>query len=215
MSAFKNSGGSNVLNEVKKYIVVSQINRIFGQSTNTALNTIRNEMEKWKKGCKFMLSSLQNLSFGDRNLKYDAQSIENWLDTYEKGSYTFMLLSMLYPNIKYGQVNLHQDHMHPFSFFDSDERLKELDLPKDFKAKDGYIGILKHLRNTLPNLQLLEGLENEGKGSMPLDEWLLDQKNMDNVKYLPKMKNYKFKSFLSFYEKRKKMMLKDLEDKLL
>ena len=49
-------------------------------------------------------------------------------DTYEIGAYTFMLLSLLYPNLKYSQKGFHQDHMHPYAGFE-ESKIASLKLP--------------------------------------------------------------------------------------
>ena len=54
----------------------------------------------------------------DRTLRYTADEIDAMFDTYEIGACTFMILSLLYPNLKYSQKGFHQDHMHPYAGFD-------------------------------------------------------------------------------------------------
>ena len=197
--------------EVRKYLVAAQIRHIFGQSTNTTLEKIRTKMSS-TIGNKFKLADLYSLSFGDRDLVFDESDIEDWIDTFEKNEYTFMLLSLLYPNLKYGQNGFHQDHMHPYSAFES---LSGLQTPAGAeamspeKAKEW-----KRLRNTLPNLQLLEGRENKSKNDVSLDEWLNDAGNRENAKYLPDV-DYSLANFDEFYKERKDLMLNELKRILL
>lgn len=50
------------------------------------------------------MKNLNGIRFtGDRTLRYTADEIDAMFDTYEIGAYTFMLLSLLYPNLKYSQ----------------------------------------------------------------------------------------------------------------
>jgi hypothetical protein len=60
---------------------------------------------------------------GNKTLKITEEDIEDVLE-YRKGSYSFMALSLLYPNLKLGQVKFHQDHIHPASLF-TDTKLRE------------------------------------------------------------------------------------------
>ena len=201
--------------ELRKYMVIAQLRHIFGQSTNAALTTIRNELKNHTD--KFRLAHLQGLTFaGDRSLAFDASDIENWFDTYEKSAYTFMLLSLLYPNLKYGQNGFHQDHMHPYSGFEKDADLTALTLPAGRGCMDeSKIKAWRHQRNTLANLQLLEGRENESKNADPLADWLRIPANRANVKYLPEGIDYSLANFDEFLEKRKSLMLDELKRILL
>lgn len=210
--ALKNDDNLDVRFELRKYLVVSQIKHIFGQSTSSTLGTIRTELKKHTD--KFKLSYLQSLSFaGERTLLYSADDIEGWFDEYEKNAYTFMLLSLLYPNFKYGQKGFHQDHMHPYSSFESG--LETLTLPNNEAIDSDRILLWKHQRNTLANLQLLEGRENESKNDTPLIDWLKVPANLENVKYLPSGIDYSLANFDQFLEKRKALMLAELKRILL
>ena len=201
--------------EIRKYMVISQIRYIFGQSTSATLSSIRTELKKHND--KFRLAHLQDLTFtGDRNLKYDESDIESWFDAYEKNAYTFMLLSLLYPNLKFSQNGFHQDHMHPFSGFEKDAELAALNLPADKDPMDKEkMQTWKHQRNTLANLQLLEGRENESKNDIPLISWLNVPANRANVKYLPSGIDYSLANFDEFIEKRKELMFMELKRILL
>ena len=211
--ALKNDEKNNVQLELRKYLVISQIKHIYGQSTNSTLITIRTELKKHSE--KFKLSFLQNLSFiGKKDLKYTAEDIEGWFDEYEKNAYTFMLLSLLYPDFKYGQKGFHQDHMHPYSSFEND--LSSLVLPDGRKMDSEKETLWKRQRNTLANLQLLEGRENEHKNATPLIEWLKIPANKEAAKpYLPNDIDYGLANFDQFIEKRKELMFVKLKEILL
>ena len=70
-------------------------------------------------------------------------------------------------------------------------------------------------RNTLANLQLLEGRENGSKNATPLVEWLEKIENSENVKYLPKEISYDFSNFEEFMKKRQELMSNELKRILL
>ncbi len=201
--------------EIRKYLVVAQINHIFGQSTNSTLTAIRKELKTHRD--KFKVSYLQGLTFGgDKNLKCNNVDISNWFDSFEKNAYTFMLLTLLYPNLKYGQNTFHQDHMHPYSSFEDDTVLRNLQLPQNSGVMDeDKIQTWKHQRNTLANLQMLEEIDNESKNDEPLIDWLKRPENTQNVKYLPQNIDYSLSNFDEFLEKRKVLMIDALEKILL
>lgn len=207
--AFRNGSKSNsdssafdVKMEIRKYLVVSQLRQIFGKSTGRTLILIREELQK--RDGKFRLSDLQDLKFpGEKKLSCESEDIESWMD-YEKGAYTFMLLSLLYPNLKFSQNEFHQDHMHPYSAFNE----KELERAGLDAAK---IELWQHLRNTVPNLQLLEGRDNCSKRQESLAEWLRKPENRENVKYLPPNIDYSLANFEEYIEKRKALMMDELK----
>ena len=80
---------------------------------------------------------------------------------------------------------------------------------------ENKLNLWLHQRNTLANLQLLEGRENESKNDEPLIDWLKAEANKDNVKYLPKGIDYSLVNFDEFLEKRKELMLEKLKEILL
>lgn len=200
-------------NELRKYIVVAQLKQIFGASNNSALQSIR-EVLKGIPGKPFVLSALQGIRFsGDRYLRYTQEEIDALFDR-EIGAYTFMVLSLLYPNLKYSQKGFHQDHMHPYTGFTAD-KLSKVVLPDGSSLDRDTIGEWQRRRNTLANLQLLEGRENEKKNKTPLVDWLKVSGNADNAKYLPEGISYELGNFEEFMAKRQELMSAELKRILL
>ena len=153
--------------ELRKYIVIAQLKQIFGTASNSALTSIRKELQAAPSD-SFSMANLENIKFtSDRYLRYTVDEIDAMFDTYEIGPYTFMILSLLYPHLKYSQKGFHQDHMHPYAGFE-ESKIKNLVLMNgnviDNKTKEEW----RRRRNTLANLQLLEGRENESKKATPL-----------------------------------------------
>ena len=205
---------ANSKSELRKYIVIAQVKQIFGAASNSALTSIR-EALKAAPADSFSMANLKNVRFtGDRNLRYTADEIDAMFDTYEIGAYTFMILSLLYPNLKYSQKGFHQDHMHPHSSFEED-KIKNLVMadgnPLDDSTKEEW----RRRRNTLANLQLLEGRENESKNATPLIDWLQVKENIENAKYLPADISYELSNFDEFMEQRQKLMSDALKGILL
>ena len=61
----------------------------------------------------------------------------------------------------------------------------------------------KKKRNLLPNLQFLEGSENESKNQTPLEKWVSPSRDF---LYHPKDVSLELKDFDTFFEARKTMM---------
>ena len=217
MVYYRYKGGnydSNSKAELRKYIVIAQVKQIFGTASNAALTSIR-EALKTASTNSFSMKNFNAVRFtGDRSLRYTAEEIDAMFDTYEIGAYTFMLLSLLYPNLKYSQKGFHQDHMHPHTGFE-ENKIKSLVLLDGTVIADDTKEDWRRRRNTLANLQLLEGRENEVKNATPLVEWLKVDENRENVKYLPAGISYELSNFEEFMEKRQELMSKALKDILL
>ena len=200
--------------ELRKYIVIAQVRQIFGTASNSALTNIR-EALKAAPADSFKMANLNRIRFtGERTLRYTADEIDALFDTYEIGAYTFMLLSLLYPNLKYSQKGFHQDHMHPYTGFEED-KINNLVLKDGSIIDDNRKEEWRRRRNTLANLQLLEGRENESKNAAPLVEWLKVTENSENVKYLPTGISYELSNFEEFMDERQKLMSEALKGILL
>ena len=191
--------------ELRKYIVISQVRQVFGAATNSALTSIR-EALKAAPTDSFKMGNLLKVRFtGERTLRYTSEEIDAMFDTYEIGAYTFMLLSLLYPNLKYSQKGFHQDHMHPYAGFE-ESKIANLKLPDGSIIDDVRKDEWRRRRNTLANLQLLEGRENERKNATPLVDWIDVTANRENAKYMPSDSSFELSHFEDFMDKRQKLM---------
>lgn len=217
MVYYRYKGGnydSNSKAELRKYIVIAQVKQIFGTASNAALTSIR-EALKTASTNSFSMKNFNGVRFtGDRSLRYTAEEIDALFDTYEIGAYTFMLLSLLYSNLKFSQKKFHQDHMHPHTGFE-EKKIKSLILSDGTVIGEDTKEDWRRRRNTLANLQLLEGRENEVKNATPLVEWLKVAENRENIKYLPAGISYELSNFEEFMEKRQELMSEALKNKLL
>ena len=191
--------------ELRKYIVISQVRQVFGAATNSALTSIR-EALKAAPTDSFKMGNLLKVRFtGERTLRYTSEEIDAMFDTYEIGAYTFMLLSLLYPNLKYSQKGFHQDHMHPYAGFE-ESKIANLKLPDGSIIDDVRKDEWRRRRNTLANLQLLEGRENERKNATPLVDWIEVTADSENAKYMPSDSSFELSHFEDFMDKRQKLM---------
>ena len=191
--------------EIKKYLIIAETKQIFGVASNQAISSVRNEMNKAiQKKEKFKMEILSELSLvGDRNFLINDDYLET-LFKYDKGPYTFMILTLLYPNIIVnGTYKFHQDHMHPFTGF-VDSKLKAINIDEN------TIHRWKKDRNKLANLQLLQSDENESKNRSPLIDWL--QTHQSEVKYLPENISYELKNFDEFFKERKNLLKNQLKE---
>lgn len=194
--------------ELRKYIIVAQLKQIFGAASNSVLMKIRDELKNIEND--FELKKLEHLKFvADRSLKVDEDDIIDWFDTLEKGPYTFMVLSLLYPELKLGQIKFHQDHMHPYSAFEN-TKIKDTIINGENVSDDKIIQ-LQSERNKLANLQLLKDDENENKKDVALSKWLKDSKNKGSAKFVPANISTELSDCENFWKERQKLMIKQLK----
>jgi len=211
--------------EIRKYLIHALLTKTYGGQGDRVLSGIRESLRKKEvdtyilKQADFSFSQLLDAKLpGKRSLKITDEAIEEILD-YKKGSYTFMVLSLSYPNLKFGQIKFHQDHIHPSSLF-TDAKLKKYGIHQE-KWEEW-----QDMKDRLPNLQLMEGRENESKNKTPFKEWLhgMDANGNPNVtdvdkfkkdNYIPDRTSLNFRDFEDFYEARKKILRNEIAKALL
>lgn len=205
--------------DIKKYLIHSLLNGIYGSTQEQVLSALRNafRIEKIKGGKKIYELSIKTFTFNDllliklparKTLYVRDVDIENFL-TYKISAASFIVLSLLYPNLRYNEVQFHQDHIHPHSRF-SKEIFKRMNIPEEqwetwFSCRD-----------LIPNLQLMEGRQNESKNSSEFNKWL-EQKSNDEQEqfcisnYIPRDTDYTFANFIDFFEMRKNILRDELK----
>jgi uncharacterized protein with ParB-like and HNH nuclease domain len=197
---------------IKIYLITSLLKQIYGGKGERVLDIIRSTMRKRKNGCydlkqqDFPLDTLIKTKLpADKSFSFTLDDVENLFE-YKKSPYTFMVLSLLYPQLKLGQVKFHQDHLHPSDSF-TNSKLKKEGIPED-KFK-----IWQLKKDTLANLQLLQGTENESKNKTPLKEWfdksVKDKPSYKQSNYIPDI-DLSLTEFETFLEMRKKLMTNEL-----
>jgi hypothetical protein len=211
--------------ELRRYLIHSLLSKTYGGHGDRVLSGFRESLRKEDadtyvlKQNNFSLDQLADAKLpGKRSLKITEEDIEQILE-YNKGSYTFMVLSLLYPNLKFGQVKFHQDHIHPTSLF-TEAKLKKHGIPQ--KRWEEW----QEKKDQLPNLQLMEGRENESKNKTPFKQWLhgtdangnsnvidIDKFKKDN--YLPDGISLEFRYFEGFFETRKNLLRKEIKKVLM
>lgn len=206
--------------EIKKYLIHALLNGIYGSSQDQLIAFLRNTFRTSIKDENFKnIYSLKNNTFSfEELLKQELPSrkslyisdneLDNFL-TYKKSQQSFFLLALLYPNLKYKEVQFHQDHIHPFSKFNQ-EVLNSMNIPND-EHNNWY-----DMRDMLPNLQLMEGRENESKNASEFQYWLsqkneYEQNQFKVSNYIPNDENLSFNNFIIFFEKRKKRLKEELK----
>jgi len=119
--------------------------------------------------------------------------------------YSFLILSLLYPNRDWKDTVFHEDHIFPKSSF----HLRKL---KNRGYSDDKIEFYLKNFNTILNLQLLTDSENLEKNSTPFDDWIKTRdKNFKTRHSIPEMESYNLDYFQDFIGQRKKKLTKVFE----
>ena len=152
---------------LRLYLIKSLLTGIYGGHGDQLLADIRKYLQgSLPNSPQFSIQDFeQNAKLpSGKSIVVDEESLEDMLRS-EKGPRTFMLLSLISPHLKFHQIQFHQDHIHPHSGF-SKTKLKSLKLDEERMVD------WQNKRDCLPNIQLLEGKENQSKNKKPFREWL-------------------------------------------
>lgn len=206
-------------NALKHYLIRALLNGIYNSSQDQLINTLRNAFRKeetTESGQTVYCRSFSELRFTDvlqirlpqqKSLALTEEELERFL-AHTKGPASFLVLTLLYPNLRYAEVMFHQDHIHPFSKF-TNENLKSMNISED-RFPEWYA-----CRDSVPNLQLLEGRRNESKNATPLSTWLNEMNDGEladftRSNYFPDGVGFDFVNFVEFTNGRKKILRNEL-----
>lgn len=199
---FVNSSDKNLMkikNDIQKWFILNTIRGVFGGSSDTTLKQCQEILEQ-NKTSDFPYSQLnEKLSV---NPVLNEVEINNYLQYTYGTKYSYLLLSLLYPDRDWLDKRYAEDHIYPQTEFTraklSKRRYSE---EKIQQYLDNY--------NTIVNLELLEENENKSKNATPFDEWISTRDNNFKKRHLiPEILKYDFDHFLDFIEERKKLLIK-------
>ena len=186
--------------EIQKWIIVSLLKNVFKSSTDAVLKSIQDIIKKDSKN--FQCSKiLQHLGY---SLSFTDFEIERYLSLEYKSKYSFLILSLLYPDRDWKDKTFHEDHIFPKSEF------KKNKLENRGYSEDKIDFYLKNY-NIIPNLQLLTDSENLEKNKQDFGVWLKERdSNFKNRHTIPIIDDYCFDNFETFIKQRKEMISKKL-----
>lgn len=188
---------------IMKWLAISLLKRAFGGQPDNVLRPIRQVISENNSVFPF-IQIAEKFKGGTNSISFSDDEIEALLD-YEWGQkYTFPTLSLLYPTLDY-RHKFHIDHIFPKSLF-AEKKLLKLGVPQD-RILDFIIR-----RDSLANLQLLEGLPNQEKTNKDFSEWLeetypniAERKEYFTKHYIPDV-SLGLNNFLEFFKAREKLL---------
>ncbi len=189
---------------IQKWLILSLLKKAFSGQPDNVLRPLREILSK--NSSDFPLQEIIGRFRGtNRSLIFDTDDIENLLYYGYGQAYTFSVLSFLYPAHDF-RNQFHVDHIFPKSIFTRSKLQKKgIDVDK----LDFYLSNY----NAIANLQLIEGVPNQEKGSTDFKEWVdktypnpSDKKNYMDKHYIPDV-DLDIKNFDKFIEERKKLLI--------
>ncbi|MGH9493970.1 MAG: GmrSD restriction endonuclease domain-containing protein [Candidatus Sulfotelmatobacter sp.] len=193
--------------KIRQLLLHSLLKRIFGGQPDNVLRPMREVLKGVKQ--TFPLEDIrEKLKRTPKSLTFTTDDIEALIHTkYGKG-YTFSTLALLYPALDF-RNSFHIDHIHPRSFF------TEAKLNKRGIVGEEQSFYLESV-DTLPNLQLLEGVPNQEKSDTDFEDWLNaayrskhSRQAFSERNYIPEV-SLEFKNFAQFFKKRRELIFDEL-----
>ncbi|MCL5670838.1 MAG: DUF1524 domain-containing protein [Acidobacteria bacterium] len=185
--------------EIKKWLTLTLLKNAFGGSSDTTLRNLREVLLKASTYKEFPGSDL-NASLGIEPALSDNE-IENHLKRQYRGKYTYLILSLLYPDRDWKDTVFHQDHIFPASEFSTRPLRKR-------GYNDEKIQRYQSVFNTVLNLELLTDTENLSKNCTPFKDWIASRDDGFKSRHLiPQMKSYDLDAFEQFIEARKQLVI--------
>lgn len=154
--------------QIRIWLLKSQLARIFGGQTDRVLTIIRGAIkDSLEKGnLDFPADSIEKDLQVVRPFSFSTEYIQSLVANTRYGQAdTFSILGLLFPYLKFSQQQYSIDHLHPQAQFDR-KSLEKLGLDK------ATVDFMLNNQDGLANLQLLPGSINSSKNKRPLSEWL-------------------------------------------
>ena len=202
---------------------ISRVCRTYGAGSFYVVTPLKTQKElvermvsHWMKGFGAEYNPTRKDALQQTKVIKSLDEVINRIMLYKKGRQAFITLSILYPNLRYNEIEFDQDHIHP-SFSFSDIKLKDINLNSSDMIR------WQEMKDQLPNLQMMEGRKNRQKNKTPFNDWLNEMFNDENnIKtskevylndnYIPKGISYNIKNFEIFFDKRRSILIKRLKE---
>lgn len=189
---------------IRKWFIFSTLKNAFGGSSDTTLSRLRELLKNVGPHAPFPADALYASLEIEPRLN-DAE-IERILDYAYQGRYTNLVLSLLYPDRDWKNAVFHEDHIFPQLEF----KMRSL---KQRGYDDSKIQTYMNTYNLLSNLQLLTDSQNLSKNATSFEKWIAEQdSSFRELHLIPEMTSYSFDRFDEFYEKRKGIITKALQE---
>lgn len=189
---------------IQKWLILALLKSAFSGSTDTVLKNLQDVISEQNDFSVFPFDALNKKlniepSFNDTE-------IDNLLATAYSTKYSYLILSLLYPDRDWKGKKFQEDHIFPKSEF-AITKLKH----RGYDA--GKIAEYQKYYNCILNLELLTDSENKQKSAESFDIWFASRDNNFKDRHvIPTINNYTFDNFIEFIEERKKLLINQLKN---
>jgi hypothetical protein len=194
---------------MRRWLRVALLKRTFSGQPDNVLRPVRRIIEE--SHTAFPIETIYDeLRPTSKSMDFAEAEIDGLLSYRYGQKYTFTVLALLYPWLKYDQ-KFHIDHIFPRAMF------KRRELERRGIPEDRWHLWLDH-RDDLGNLQLLQGIENQIKSDQEFEAWLQGQCETPNSLYAYRQQHMipdvdlSFEKFPEFLEVREGILRKKLAD---
>ena len=199
--------------KISKWLTMSLLKGIFSGHSDSTLARMR-KVIKDTPGSGFPIQELFDAFSKDlnRNYSFDDENIHNLLSSQYKSDTAEFVLMLLYPDevVKHGKA-IAEDHMHPKTVFEDEEKRKEYNIPDDGDQFPNAYFSDKRFYNSVLNLQLLGDAENQSKSDMPLAEWAEEKGKTNADLFIEEETSLELLKFGEFIRSRDRQLTKELK----
>jgi len=204
-----NFGTAHLYDEDRKlmrhWLRVALLKRTFSGTPDNVLRQIRRAMQGADGAEGFPADAIyQELAPTSRSMNFDQDELEGLFSYGYEQRYTYTVLAMLYPWLKFDQ-QFHMDHIFPRAMFTKRE-LRQRGVP------EGKWQLWLDQVNNLANLQLLQGPVNQSKSDQEFESWVKGECpapaelcTYKQLHLIPDI-DLSFENFPQFVEERTKLM---------
>ena len=188
--------------EMRKWFCISLLRHVFGGQSDYVLKGIRKVLNECANENRFPFDEIKEAFKGNqaKSLSFNEEVIDGLLSLHKDDPSCYPVMALIYSHLDFGNQVYHLDHLHPASYFKN--------LRKDTGLSDEDYAFYKDSENwdTIPNLQMLNGILNESKNAKPLADWVRENKiDLDN-QLIPTDVSLDIKDFKEFLTKRKALL---------
>jgi hypothetical protein len=201
--------------QVRRWLLAALLTRAFTGQPDSILRMAREALRENKDVSGFPGTAIVDaLDRSQRPMRITEADLDRFLDETYGSGYAFATLGLLYPSLDFRNV-FHEDHLHPQYGFTATRLAKAGITDRDMQAA------FRERRDSITNLQLLDGTLNQEKSRMPLAQWLderFDGKPSERhhymtLHYIPDV-DLSFANFLHFTDLRRDLMRARLRKEL-
>ena len=186
---------------MQRWFVIATLRSLLQSSQDDKLKNIQKIItDAYNEGNKVFPFEQLNEKF-EINSEFTDDEINNLLRQNHNTKYSYLILSLLYPDRDWKDTKFNEDHIYPKTMF-TERKLRQMGL------SDEQIEFALAHYNTILNLELLTETENKEKNAQPFETWVTTRD--DNFKkrhHIPQGLNYTFEQFQTFIELRKEILI--------